>query len=370
MNIIEILNHVALFDWISFSIFAVLGGIAQIYRVRRSDKKTTRHRFVVVSVANNNVKDALFECVEHLLSNFDSVPYILVDEGSELIPQLETRYGKDLLVVVPSKYNKKLKAKGRAINYFIENKVEDDFWYSIVDDDNLVMDDKFLYEIPYYEKLGYSAMNPVLKPRKGRSNLTYIMDWMRYFDDITIFKFFLGLLRKPLVGMHGELLTVRGNKFKEIGFNFQSITEDFRFAIELVKRNEKVWQSETIVFIKSPNNVSDLLKQRGRWFKGLLHDIQFAPLLMQFIVGWRLLLWVIGIFGSWALSFLWLFFAHNYVLLTLPGGIYYMAVYIIGVCRSKKYKYLLAIPTFGIIEASSFISGMRQKGFVVINKNQ
>lgn len=52
-------------------------------------------------------------------------------------------------------------------------------WYSFVDDDNLVLDDAFLYEIPYYDARGYGAMNSVLTPRRGDSSLTFVMDHIR-----------------------------------------------------------------------------------------------------------------------------------------------------------------------------------------------
>jgi|SRR5205823_4251313 len=78
--------------------------------------------------------------------------------------------------------------------------MQDDKWYTFIDDDNLLLDDTFLYEIPYYEERGFVGCNPVLFTRQGRSTFTTIMDWIRYFEDITVFRFFTGLTKRPWIG--------------------------------------------------------------------------------------------------------------------------------------------------------------------------
>jgi cellulose synthase/poly-beta-1,6-N-acetylglucosamine synthase-like glycosyltransferase len=363
----DLINILALFVWGSFTSFVLLGIIAQFNKVERATRRERKHRFVIVSVASNGVKNALLECIEHTRAMFPaSKIQILIDEGADLQQYLQDTYKN--VVVVPKEYRHDIVAKGRAINYFIEEEVAPDFWYSFIDDDNLVSDKKFLYEIPVMDSKGYVATNPILKPREGRSKLAYIMDSIRYFDDMTVFRFFTGVVGRPLLGLHGELLTVKGSVLKEVGFARHSLTEDFRFAIELVKLGYKVWQSDTIVSIKSPNTIKDLLKQRGRWFKGLAMDIKHAPFIMRLLVGWRISVWGLGIFGSWAFSFLWFDFSYNSILLA-PGGLYYWFVYLWGIRKLGDWRYLPALPLLGIIESSSFAFGLRQKTFVVINKN-
>lgn len=364
MDAIEILQYVAFFNWAWFSVFVVLGVMGQIYKPKQDKKKAENVECVLVSVANHKVEKSLFECIVHTKKKLDNHLRLLVDEGSELIPKLK----ENSLVIVPASYRKDLVGKGRAINYFIEKEVQLDKWYTFIDDDNLIMDDNFLYEIPLYEKKGYVAMNPVLVPRKGRSTLTYIMDFIRYFDDLMVFRFFTGLLKRPLIGLHGEFLTVKGEILKEIGYSNRSLTEDFRFASELVRKGYKTWQSESRVSIKSPNSLNDLIKQRGRWFKGISMDWKYCPFLMKGVIGLRLLIWVFGIFGSWALSPLWFLFWGSFCL-AIPGGLYYWTIYFYGVGKSRNLYFLFLIPFFGIFEAASIYAGLKQKEFVVIDKN-
>jgi cellulose synthase/poly-beta-1,6-N-acetylglucosamine synthase-like glycosyltransferase len=205
------------------------------------------------------------------------------------------------------------------MNYFIENKVEPHKWYTFFDDDNMILDDRFLYELPYYEQRGYVACNPVLLTRQGRSTFTTIMDWIRYFEDITVFRFFTGLSKRPWVGLHGEMLTVRGDILKDIGYNKASIAEDFYFATRLIRRNLKVWQSDTRVSLRPPNNIHDLCRQRARWFKGIWQDIKYCPSFMRLIMGYRLISWTCGVIGSWIFAPLWLtWVAHPAILVDIP----------------------------------------------------
>jgi cellulose synthase/poly-beta-1,6-N-acetylglucosamine synthase-like glycosyltransferase len=250
------LQYVVFFCWTVFSIFVILEIIGQFYRPQRGKKKAENVECVLVSVANYKVKKSLLECIAYTKEKLDNHLWLLVDEGSESIPQFQ----ENSLVIVPASYRKDLIGKGRAINYFIE-----------------------------------------------------------------------------LAGLHGELLTVKGKVLKEIGYNNPSIVEDFRFASELVRRGYKTWQSVTKVSIKSPNSIGDLIKQRGRWFKGIAMEWRYCPLLMKEITGLKLLIWVLGIFGSWAMAPLWFFWKPLWFFwkpafwFSFPGSLYYWIVYFYGV---------------------------------------
>jgi cellulose synthase/poly-beta-1,6-N-acetylglucosamine synthase-like glycosyltransferase len=239
-------------------------------------------------------------------------------------------------------------------------------WYGFVDDDNLVLDDKFLYEIPIYEKQGYAAMNATQVMRRGKSNLTFIMDSIRVFDDRSVYRFFTGLIGKPLAGLHGELLCAKGEILKEIGFNTNTITEDFHFATELVKRNHKTWQSSTKISLKSPNTLRDLMRQRGRWFKGIALELKNSTNAMRALVGTRISFWGLGLFGSWAFAFLWPVWGD--FLPAIPGGIAYWLRYSYGALKTSKWWFIAIIPAIGVMESLSWVFCFKQKGFVVIDK--
>jgi cellulose synthase/poly-beta-1,6-N-acetylglucosamine synthase-like glycosyltransferase len=91
-----------------------------------------------------------------------------------------------------------------------------------------------------------------LLPRPGRSALAYALDWIRHFDDLTRFRLALGVLRRPISGMHGELSIIRGDVLREIWPAMgDTVTEDFWLSMELVKRRYRTFQSRTYVSIKA-----------------------------------------------------------------------------------------------------------------------
>lgn len=403
--VIQLLWYPAILSSGIYSVFVIIGIVGSHYKAESAPTRANNVEFVIISQASRKVKNSLLDCISNTRIQFPWVPLSLViDEGSELTDDLlrlvnvtqqqitttnlkdstivhqkesiiarQRHTSKELkIIIVPDRYRKDLVGKGRAINYFIDGYVIDENkWYSFIDDDNIILDDKFLYEIPYYEERGYVAFNPNITARTGNSRFIRIMDFIRKYDDVTVFRFFTGLLGIPYIGMHGEMLTVKGSVLQEIKYDFYSITEDFRFTAELIKRKMKVWQSKTNICIKSANNINDILRQRGRWFKGISLDLKYCPPLMRMIVTSRMVLWTIAIFGTWALSPLWLSWGiHWQSELFIVSGAYPWIIFIYAIIKNKEPLYcILFIPLFGILESISYWFGINNKGFYVIDKN-
>jgi egghead protein (zeste-white 4 protein) len=404
-SVIQLLWYPAILSSGIYSVFVIIGIVAFHYKAESAPTRANNVEFIIISQASRKVKNSLLDCISNTRVQFPWVPLsIVIDKGSELTDDLlrlvnvtrqqitttniidsmvarqkesiiarQRDTSKDLkIIVVPDRYRKDLVGKGRAINYFIDGYVIDENkWYSFIDDDNIILDDKFLYEIPYYEQRGYVAFNPNITSRTGNSRFIRIMDFIRKYDDVTVFRFFTGLLGIPYIGMHGEMLTVKGSVLREIKYDFYSITEDFRFTAELIKRKMKVWQSKTNICIKSANNINDILRQRGRWFKGISLDLKYCPPLMRMIVTIRMVLWIIAIFGTWALSPLWLSWGiHWQSELFIVSGVYPWIIFIYAIIKNKEPLYcILFIPLFGILESISYWFGINNKGFYVIDKN-
>lgn len=193
--------------WTAYSINVVLGLIGKtFYKPKMGIVRTNKVELVLVSVASAKVRNTLYQTITSTMERFPDVPLnVVVDQGAELLEKLEilshsteqrishnnklfpsqttNKQQAFTVVVIPANYRRDLIAKGRAMNYFIENKVRPEKWYSFIDDDNIILDDKFLYELPYYEKEGYVACNPILYNRRAKSAFTTAMDWIQYFED-------------------------------------------------------------------------------------------------------------------------------------------------------------------------------------------
>ncbi len=353
--------------------FIIAGSIGYVtYRPGRKPHRIDNVEFVLVTVGDERVRNALRESLTHLRWKFKSyATWVVVDEGATLMHYLSKQALLDpriKLVVVPTNYMAFWKGKARAMRYFIERFVDSRNWYVFLDDDNLILSDDFLYEIPYYEERGYVAFNPILKPRKGCSTVAYIIDWMRYFNDLTLYRFFTGLVGSPFLGLHGELLGVKGDVLRELDLEPASLTEDFKIAVELVKRGYKTWQSSTLVSIKSPNSLGDLQMQRARWFKGIMGDLRHAPNLMRILIIARSFTWVVGII---AVVTVIIFANYNAYLLSLLAlnVLYHWSIYVYGVYKSRRLKYFLITPFAWLIEVSSIFRVPVMNGFYVINKD-
>jgi cellulose synthase/poly-beta-1,6-N-acetylglucosamine synthase-like glycosyltransferase len=203
-------------------------------------------------------------------------------------------------------------------------------------------------------------------------------DHIRLVDDLTVYRLFTGVIGRPYLGFHGELLCVRGDVLSAVGFDRESIVEDFAFALELVREGTKVWQSQTRVSILSPHDVRSFLKQRARWYWGVNQYLPKAPLVSQCVVGLRMTTWSLAITSSWAFIPLWL---SSYsleiplwiIVLTLIGSMIYILTIGIGAIRTGGVygmSLLFLVPVYATLEhlVPFYALWTRQKDFTVIDK--
>jgi hypothetical protein len=361
-----------------YIVFGLVGLLA--YRPDSGEERADNVRFVMTTVASETVRPALTEAIEHQLEQFDDYElFVLLDQGSDMEAELVAD-GRVRTVVVPDSFSCEATAKGRAIQYFIETVVagEPDSWYAFLDDDNLLLDDSILYEIPVYERRGYGAANPVLVPRPGRSMATFVMDHLRTLDDLTVFRTFTGLLGKPGVGFHGELLTVRGDVLVDVGFDRSSIVEDYAFATRLIERDIPVWQTASRVSILSPHTMEALFKQRRRWYLGLWREQFRSPPFAVVAMGLRMFTWTFALLSGILILPLWLLASAGVSVPTvingfvMTGTLVYWIAYLYGVSRTGREwpKHLLLVPVYSVLEAATAVYSIYYwtEDFVVIEK--
>lgn len=332
--------------WVFGSMWA-LNLLGLLYKPKRSSEKGNA-KVVIVTVGDERVLNSLKEVIENVKKlNLD---YVVLSSNP-------IHFEKNVIVVPREEDGN----KHRAIKYFVKNFVKDDEWYVFLDDDSYPLDDCFLYEIPYYERKGRVAGNGVLIPRRGKSTFSFILDWIRYFDDLTRFSF-QALIKKPIYGFHGELLIVKGKVLKEIWLEMrESITEDFVFAMEVMKRGYKIFRSSTKVSIKSPNSLKDFIKQRARWANVFIDALKYRNLV-------PVLFFTSGVLVNVLFFFLWLFYGFT---LASLSGLYYLFVYLYGSIKAKK---LYAFPISFLLSSLEILAALkgliiRSKSFVVIDKS-
>jgi egghead protein (zeste-white 4 protein) len=101
--------------------------------------------------------------------------------------------------------------------------------------------------------------------------------------------------------IHGSNLLIRSDVEEEVGWeNGKTIAEDTLFAVSARTKcgsNSFGWHGG-VIEEKSPLSLRDLVKQRKRWFYGLIQNLKFIPLKERIVQGSRALLWSLGFYSG------------------------------------------------------------------------
>jgi len=198
---------------------------------------------------------------------------VLTDEGS---PVASFELGVKI-VVVPKAFSPPIaKYKARALEYFrINQRLTDRDWVLHLDEETAVDSHCVLACIDFMERepayewgqgiILYNTVN-----YWNNSVLTF-SEVVRFRDDLGRFAFQHGHVHVPLWGCHGSFLLTSGRVENAVSWDTDCLAEDFWFA------NQAWWYYgigggfiPSIAREQSNWSYMDLLKQRRRWFCGML----------------------------------------------------------------------------------------------------
>lgn len=240
---------------------------------------------------------------------------VVAEESSEARDELEALKSKNVRVLyVPGDYATPngTQAKARA-NCWLdelrqrEGESREDVWVLHMDDDTAIGPDtaeqiaRFINANPAGQRRSKLLAQGVLTyPRQFSSNgVAWLADAVRPGSDLSVFRLWTGGGR-PLLGAHGELLLVRADVESGVGWDYGrslSITEDANFALLFATRHpgRSAWLAARC-YGSSPESFADLVKQRKRWARGLLHVAgnRAVPLRNRLLLKYALASWVLG----------------------------------------------------------------------------
>lgn len=211
---------------------------------------------------------------------------IVVDENSpaiENIYALVSNRSGSRIIVVPKDFHCRngTITKARALEYAREMRSlsgeagQDEFIYHL-DDDTSVSRETIWSIADFINNRSdrYDLAQGVLTfPHDlSTSYLSKIADSVRPSDDLTRFYFFTGVLHAPLAGLHGEHLIVRSSVEDTIGWDFGlTKVEDSFFGLEFARKfGRRSSFLPSRVMDSSPQSLKDLIKQRRRWYCGIM----------------------------------------------------------------------------------------------------
>lgn len=238
--------------------------------------------------------------------------------------------------------------------------------------------------------------------RIGQGMITYHRDWRHHpFFTLSdcirtgsdVGRTFLSMrIGAPLFGMHGSFIVVRNDVEKATGFDIGpegSVTEDAWWGYLQMDAGNRCRWVDGVLEEQCTQTVQDFLKQRRRWFSGLVMVARKAPVRLR----WRLMLAVN--MAAWALApFAWgytiaHFITGGYVdpaVRALANGAFavYIVTTLVGLrvnmdehgIRSPLHRigwcatWLACMPVFSLLESISVAYALASpaRGFHVVKK--
>jgi egghead protein (zeste-white 4 protein) len=327
---------------------------------------------------------------------FPYVIEVVVDGEMRDLPE-----GPDIrYVIVPSDYETPNGSlfKARALQYVLEySPLPEDAWIVHLDEETQPT------------RSGIEGIAQMIREeetagtlRIGQGCILYHRDWKRHpiltladmvrtGDDLSRFHFQhkLGL---TIFGMHGSYIVVRNSVAKEVGFDFGpqgSITEDAFWALVQMHNGRRARWCDGYLEEQSTQSTLDFVKQRRRWFLGLMKVSRHAPVPLR----WRLPLGINTII--WALAPLGFLYTvtHLFYGTAVPEVVRataniaygaYVVLYVMGLRinldQAGEHRWwkrqlwyistVLLLPLFSTLEAAGVLYGFvkPEAGFHVVKK--
>jgi beta-1,4-mannosyltransferase len=247
-------------------------------------------RLVVVFVSRGDNATALARSVlatETLLQRLNVVHRIDVVTDLPVADTISTPGSAVKFHLVPVGYTtiNQAKWKARALHYVVEQHRTDEEMYDTLPTWVLHLDEESQLTESAVAGIAEFATTPGNQNRIGQGEIKYnayqygsnlILTWadsIRSGDDLGRFRFQYALFKRPLFGMHGSYILAPLAIEQQFGFDLGgrgSVTEDAYFALKCSEQGIKFGWVNGYIREQSPFTLMALIKQRRRWFSGLM----------------------------------------------------------------------------------------------------
>jgi egghead protein (zeste-white 4 protein) len=358
-----------------------------------------------IVTAGNNI-DVVLSTVRRCQTEMAKTPLapyvieVVIDECSNVL-RLPNEGGDVRILVVPRDYvtPNGSRFKARALHYALLNsQIPDTAWIVHLDEETQPTPSgikgvcKFIFQEEGSGRL-----------RIGQGALLYHREWKRHpfltladnvrtGDDLARF-YLQHRLGVTIFGLHGSFIVVRNDIEKATGgFDFGphgDITEDAFWAVKAMQNGQRSAWVDGFLEEQCCLSVVDFLRQRRRWFQGLVKTVRYAPVKLRwrFALALNTMLWALAPFAMIYTIFT-LFYSVEIPLIVRILGSYSFTTYVLWYATGLKANMdehgitnfwkraqlallqILLVPAFCMLEALGVAWGLasQAKGFEVVKK--
>ena len=227
------------------------------------------HRFMMIIPAHNEekvIKD-LVDSLQNLDYNKNLYDiYVIADNCTDKTAQIAKEAG----AIVYERFDEKHKTKGFALQWFLQQKIEEDAPYDafcIFDADNIV-DKNFLKAMNKKLNQGEDVVQgyrDIKNPSDSWVTAGYAIFYWTMNRFYHLARYNLGL--SPLI--NGTGFMVKFDVVKPEGWQTKTLTEDIEFSLKRIIAGKKLgWATDAIVYDEQPVGFKQSWSQRSRWTVG------------------------------------------------------------------------------------------------------
>ncbi len=234
-----------------------------------------QNRFMAIIPAHNE-ESVIKNLVESL--NKQNYPkelfdiYVIADNCTDATAQIAKTAG----AIVYERFDEENKTKGHALNWFLNQKIEEDALYDafcVFDADNIV-DENFIKNMNKKLCQGEDVVQgyrDIKNPTDSWVSAGYAIFYWTMNRFYHLARYNLGL--SPLI--NGTGFMVKFDVVKPHGWDTKTLTEDIEFSLKRIIAGKKLgWATDAIVYDEQPVGFKQSWSQRSRWTVGHIQCIQ------------------------------------------------------------------------------------------------
>lgn len=198
--------------------------------------------------------------------------YVIADNCTDNTAQI----ARDSGAIVYERQDEENKTKGYALNWFLQQKIEEDAPYDafcVFDADNIV-DENFIKNMNKKLCQGEDVVQgyrDIKNPTDSWVSAGYAIFYWTMNRFYHLARYNLGL--SPLI--NGTGFMVKFDVVKPNGWDTQTLTEDIEFSLKRIIAGKKLgWATDAIVYDEQPVGFKQSWSQRSRWTVGHIQCIQ------------------------------------------------------------------------------------------------